>query len=447
MKGLRQAVIVAAVAAALTAQGVHAAPQDKAQADFAKTLKAARAGDVQAQQQVASAYVWGSAHLRRDKVKAMAWLQKAADQGNASAAADLRTLEATQAKYQKLKAAAETGDRDAEYAFADMIRDDDIGMEDGHGFEAPDASTGAITWFRRAAVQGQADAQAYLGLYYLRAYAYAVDPRHSFNWKQAQARPGTSKAGADNFATGLMWYTKAADQGQAEALHAMAVLYALNTPLRDLSKSEAWLQKAAYAPSVGHGEVGGAGAEALQTLWIMYRGLGFHGEIAPYTPALAVEYDTPRDDGKLLVCLRHLRDYGAESNQQVELGEMYRLGLGTPVDEAAATAVFLGVFQDEFRHPADERNAKAALGLMRLGHDDAAGAYFWLSQAYEDTGSEPDEFAADEQTDAPSKFVQVRAAMGGILARLTAAQRARQDTAVRMWQAALPPAYVPPIVY
>ena len=418
---------------------------------FAETLAKAQAGDAVAEESVGYAYAMGSADTPRDKYQAMDWFARAAAQGDTYAADRLKDLQDNLAEFQKLKAAAQTGNADAHYAFADFTRDDQFGMLDGHGFE----TTSAMTWFKLAAAQGQADAETYMGLYYLRAYAYAVDPK-SPNYKTSQA-----PADPDNFATALDWYTRAADQGQTDALHAMPVLYALDTPFHDFTKSEAWLQKVGYGPVVPlpAGIPPGTAAHdawmkkalsadsALQTLWLMYRGLYFRRSVTEYDHFLTVEIPTTRDENKLFVCLQHMHDRMPGGDPDEDLAEMYQFGRGTKVDEAEATRLYMGLFQSEWRNDIDTQRAKAWMGLMRYGHGDLKTAYFWLSQAYDYTKPEPFNLAHISHPDTDHQFAQAKAAMEVVIARLTPAERAEQDAAVKAWQRTLPPVYIEPRVF
>lgn len=391
---------------------------------FAETLAKAQAGDAQAQADVGHDYGNGTEDVPRDKYKAMEWLGKAAAQGNGYAAEELKGLQDNLVEYNRLKAAAATGDRDAEYAYADYIRDDHFWFYDGRGFEP----TSAIVWYRRAADQGQADAEAYMGLYYLRAYLYQAQPdAWDFGIAQAPASP-------DNFATAMTWYTRAASKGQRSAVYAMPVLYALDTPYQDLAKTEMWLQKAAYDPNA----TGVPAYVDLQDLWLMYRGLGFQRFLTSSWPP-TVRIRSARNEKKLFVCVSHMHEQSPGGDRDEELAEMYQFGRGTPVDEAAATALYMGIFQNESRHSYDVQRAEAALGLMQYRHGDLKKAYFWLSQAaYDYTKPEPFDILESERPVWDHLFPKAKAAMKQIMARLTPEERAQQDAEAKAWQATLP---------
>ena len=452
----RQIAVTGAAALVLTAAGQALAQPAmmppvayKPPPPYADILAKAQAGDADFEAALAYDYAMGTPDTPRDKRTAMDWYAKAAAQGNATAIENLKLLQDNYTRYQKLKADAETGNANAEYAFADFTRTDEIGMLDGNGYEPSQA----ISWFHRAADQGQPDAEAYLGLYYLRAWAYATYPYpKAFNYKSSQA-----PASPDNFATALLWYNRAGLQGQPAALHALPVLYALDTPFHDFSRTEDWLQKAAYAPEPAFpGAVPpdspaftrwqantGAMEDALMSLWMMYRGLGFRRSVTEYDNFVTADVPTNADDRKLFICLTHWQAT-AYNPYGYELGEMYEYGQGTPVNEAAAIRIYLALFKDSNRRGDYVERAKAQMGLISYGHGDLAKAYFWLSQSYDFRKPEPDFFLEFGVPEARHLFPHAKAVMAQLMTRLPAAERARQDAAVKAWQATLPMVMIMP---
>jgi tetratricopeptide (TPR) repeat protein len=131
-----------------------------------------------------------AAYDRGDYATALRWYRKAADQGNASAQANLGWM-----------------------------------YENGQGISQDSAE--ALRWFRKAADQGDAWAQNNLGVLY---------------------RSGSRTSVPQDYAESLHWFRRAADQGYAIAQYNLGRLYEDGRGVpQDKVQARAWMQKAAAA--------------------------------------------------------------------------------------------------------------------------------------------------------------------------------------------------------
>ena len=159
-----------------------------------------------------------------DKVKALMWFEKAAEQEQPGAGLLAMALKlglfddamaADKAKDYKralaiFEALAERGNVNAQF---------NCGIMYDHGEGTAVDSAKALTWFEKAAEQGYAAAQFNCGCMYHNGRGTAVD--------EAKA---------------LMWYKKAANQGLAVARLNGGILHALNG---NMTMAEIWLEEAA----------------------------------------------------------------------------------------------------------------------------------------------------------------------------------------------------------
>ena len=96
----------------------------------------------------------------------------------------------------------------------------------------------ALDWYRRAADQGQADAQAILGAKYYAGEDVERDLAAAYAWTTLAAERGHADAMhnlavmyidgesmAQDYAQALRWALRAAEQGHALAAHSLATLY------------------------------------------------------------------------------------------------------------------------------------------------------------------------------------------------------------------------------
>lgn len=178
--------------------------------------RAAKQGNADAQHTLATFYTIGCG-VAQDEKEAAKWCRKAAEQGLAEAQCSLGRLYQTgrgvtrdsteAAKW--YRQAAEQGDSDAQTSLGDLYRD-------GHGVQQN--YTEAAKWYLKAAEQGQVDAQASLGVFY----------HHGEGVPQDDTQSAT-------------WYRKAAEQGQADAQRNLSTLYYFGQGVpRDYAEAYFW---------------------------------------------------------------------------------------------------------------------------------------------------------------------------------------------------------------
>jgi clan AA aspartic protease (TIGR02281 family) len=191
----------------------------------------------------------------------------------------------------------------------------------GHGVAQDYAQ--AIAWYRRAADQGNADAQANLGAMYEVGQGVAQDYAQAIAWYRRAADQGNADAQADlgamyanghgvaqDDAQALIWLRKAADHGNADAQANLGAMYEMGRGVaQDYAQAVAWYRKAADQGNV----------EAQANLGLAYR--NGQGE--------------PQDYAQALIWFRKAADQG-NADAQGTLGAMYANGLGVRQDYVRA---------------------------------------------------------------------------------------------------------------
>jgi TPR repeat protein len=171
---------------------------------------------------------------------AMAALNPSASASNPPASASnppassMQAIEAATAAYQKqqyatalklFEAAAQKGDREAQHTLAFMYRD-------GKGTRRNDAK--AMAWYRKSAEQGYAPAAYNLGLMYAQGEGAKPDPAAAQTWFRRAAENGSVEAQVklaeiavleEKFEEAFLWFSKAADQDDADAAFNVGSLY------------------------------------------------------------------------------------------------------------------------------------------------------------------------------------------------------------------------------
>ncbi len=148
------------------------------------------------------------------------------------------------------KKAAEQGDADAQYA---------LGCLYGGGQGVEKNMQEAIKWLKMAAEQGNADAQYLLGLLYCSDEGIEQDYEEAFKWCKKAAEQGNAGAqcklgnlyfsgeGVEkNSREAFKWIEKAAEQGDADAQCALGNLYYIGEGVEKNSREAfKWIEKAA----------------------------------------------------------------------------------------------------------------------------------------------------------------------------------------------------------
>ena len=254
----------------------------------------------------------------------------------------------------------------------DAVAQAALGVSYALGEGVPEDDGEAIRWFRLAADQGNARAQYNLGLMYANGEGVPEDDGEAVRWYRLAADQGNARAQAaigTMYANGrgvpeddgeaVRWYRLAADQGNARAQGLLGTMYHTGRGVpEDDGEAVRWWRLAA--------DQGHAGAQAaLGTMYDGGRGV-------------------PEDDGEAVRWFRLAADQG-NARAQVLLGTMHHTGRGVPEDESEAVRWY--------RLAADQGLAEAqyVLGAMYANGQgvpqDVSEAVHWYSLAA-DQGNE-----------------------------------------------------------
>jgi TPR repeat protein len=177
-----------------------------------------------------------------------------------------------------LQQLAEQGNAPAQFHLAQMYRDGQGVMQNNDQ---------ALIWYRKAAEQGQVEAQNYLGWFY---------------------------SAAQDYSPAVAWYRKAAEQGYAEAQYNLGWLYAKGRGVaQDDKQAVDWFSKAA--------QQGYADAQ-FNLGWMYAKGLG-----------------VTRDDGQAIILFGKAAQQGY-ADAEFNLGLMYAKGQGIAKNDKQAIAWF-----------------------------------------------------------------------------------------------------------
>lgn len=117
----------------------------------------------------------------------------------------------------------------------------------------------AAYWYRKAAEQGNAEAQYFLGLMYYRGQGISQDFTKAAYWYRKAAKQGNAKAQyplgkmyylgrgvSRNFVLATQWYSKAAEQGIIDAQYVTGVMYYRGQGVsKNFIQAAQWYRKAA----------------------------------------------------------------------------------------------------------------------------------------------------------------------------------------------------------
>ena len=208
--------------------------------------KAAEQGNGDAQLKLARCYENGVG-VNKDDAQSAAWYIKAAEQGQNVDAAKINFMQEIVDLFKK----AELGDAEAQLELAKRY-------EKGIGGVNKDYDESA-KWYRKAAKQGNAEAQFRVGIMFYNGEGVNADPREAVKWYRKAAEQGNAEAQYElalcyyngngvtkDLSKALNWYRKAAEQGHAEAQYDLGVCYEEGYGVtQNLSEAFKWYRKAA----------------------------------------------------------------------------------------------------------------------------------------------------------------------------------------------------------
>ena len=233
--------------------------------------KAAEQGDADAQCMLGDCYYNGNG-VSKDRTEAVKWYREAAEQGNAEAQYGLgkcyywcNCVEAEK----WCRKAAEQGNAKAQsdlgyhYGGSGIIEI----LYGGRGVCPPPPPFAfhhtdhaeAAQWYRKAAEQGDADAQCMLGYFYYIGYGVNKDYAEAVKWWRQAAEQGDADAqcmlgdcyyhgnGVDeDCAEAVKWWRQAAEQGNTRAQYKLGDCYYLGCGVnKDPEEAVKWYEKAA----------------------------------------------------------------------------------------------------------------------------------------------------------------------------------------------------------
>jgi TPR repeat protein len=234
------------------------------------------------------------------------------------------------------------------------------------GLFVPQDYEKAAMWLRKAAEQGNADAQSQLGFMYAKGQGVPQDYAESVKWYRKAADQGDADAQHNlgfmyeqgqgvpqDYAESVKWYRKAAEQGNADGQFNLGEMYANGQGVpQNYAEAVKWYRKAA--------EQGNAGGQV--NLGVMY----VNGKGVPQDYAEAAKW------------FRKAAEQG-NADGQFNLGFMYYQGDSVPQNYAEATKWY--------RKAADQGDAKAQFNLGFM-YDNGQGvpqnyilAYAWSNLA------------------------------------------------------------------
>ena len=154
------------------------------------------------------------------------------------------------ANIDELKKAAEQGDAQAQH---------NLGLCYANGIGVEKNLSEAVKWYRKAAEQGDAQAQFNLGVCYANGDGVEKNPTEAVKWWRKAAEQGVAQAqynlgicyafgkGVEKNPTeAVKWWRKAAEQGDAQAQYNLGNCYAFGDGVeKNLSEAVKWWRKAA----------------------------------------------------------------------------------------------------------------------------------------------------------------------------------------------------------
>ena len=132
-------------------------------------------------------------------------------------------------------------------------------LKKGNEFFNQENYAEAVKWYRKAAEQGDARAQCFLGFFYDNGQGVPQDYEEAVKWYRKAAEQGYAKAQYNlgvcyenglgvpqDYAEAVKWYCKAAEQGDAKAQYNLGVCYYVGQGVpQDYAEAVKWFRKAA----------------------------------------------------------------------------------------------------------------------------------------------------------------------------------------------------------
>ena len=273
----------------------------------------------------------------------------------------------------ELKRAAENGDVEAQYELGNMY---------SFGIRVAKDDSEAAKWYRKAAEQGNVVAQRFLGYAYSNGEGVTQDKIEAIKWYRKAAEQGDDVAQRNlaiiysrgegvtqNYSEAIKWYRKAAEQGNTGAQLTLGHMYSEGKGItQDYEEAIKWYHKVAekgdyYAQYlVGSMYEKGQGVtqdyeEAVK--W--YRKSAEQGFYAgQYSLGHMYEYGhgVTQDYSEAVKWYRKAAEQGDDNGQHF-LGTMYEYGKGVTQDKSEAIKWY--------RKAAEQGNEDAKEALRRLG--------------------------------------------------------------------------------
>ncbi|MBE6401423.1 MAG: SEL1-like repeat protein [Verrucomicrobia bacterium] len=399
-----------------------ASSEPEAGIDLDAVLKAAEAGDAEAQFRL---YLHYALSGTGDEEKSLKWLIRAAESEHADAQNILAARYMREHRIEDAlkwwEKAAGNGHPVAQFWFgrylatgiedcleADVPRALDLISESAiAGYESAQIWLGneycdgefveqnyelAATWYRAAAERGNAEAQFSLAQAYYTGLGVDKNAVEYSAWLRKAAENGHAEAQGylaydyfigniveQNYEKAAEWWAKSAEQGEPRAQHSLAQCYRDGTGVpADKAKALEWFRKAAeqnhagaqMALAVAYRDGDGVPADMTEGLRWMIRA-HVHG------------YENAREEfwapllNDMEAAFKNL-ERAAESGEtaaQKALGEIYCLGRGVPADEEKAIAWY--------RRAAEQGDAEAQkeLAIIYWNRGDAEDALPWAQKA------------------------------------------------------------------
>ena len=280
-----------------------------------------------------------------------------------------------------------------------------LGMMYGNGLGVMSNDVKSVTWLRRAAEQGYADAQYNLGVMYANGSGVAKDEAEAVKWYRKAAEQGYSPAQynlgacyetghgvAQDKVEAVRWFRKTAEQGNDTAQYVLGLYYftGVDGVAQDYVEAVRWFRKAAeqgnadaqYFLGGMYDDGRGVAKDEVEAVKWYRKAAGRGHAEAQFN--LGWMYDNGRgvikDEVEAAKWYRKAAEMG-HAKAQLKLGTMYERGLGVSKDVREALKWYRNAAEQ------GEAIAQGRLGLSfengEWGVKDEAEAVKWYRKAAE----------------------------------------------------------------